>query len=293
LTPAPLVHHGNPALGFAVDYPRDWEVTDPIERVDPLGEASTATEFRTNLYGYAHQAFGKYVAIVTVKASEGRSLTETVEHSLSPIVPSMREGIEITCCLNVGGKPAMELHLPWPMGGRWGTREIVVVHEEREYRLTFYPRSTLDGVTPSDAAARAAFDTFLRTFTFIPVTATAAPPRPTVTPAPTPTSARCPGSPQQDLFQFLLLLRRQPSCTSRMRFGAQCLQSPLLQILLPSRNRRRCGADQTGDLSNSPPSRSSSPAIMRRASNVSALPLGLVVPAIVPPNSVPWKNEGQ
>jgi hypothetical protein len=65
--------------------------------------------------------------------------------------------------------------------------------------------------------------------------------------------ARCLGSPQKDLFQFLLLLRRQPSRTSWMRFGAQRLQSPCLQILLPSTNRRRCGLDQTGDLSNSPP----------------------------------------
>jgi hypothetical protein len=73
------------------------------------------------------------------------------------------------------------------MGGRWGTREIVVVHEERAYRLTFYPLQTLDGVTPSDAAARTAFDTFLRTFSFIPVTATATPVGPTVTPVPTPT----------------------------------------------------------------------------------------------------------
>jgi hypothetical protein len=64
--------------------------------------------------------------------------------------------------------------------------------------------------------------------------------------------ARCLGSPQKDLFQFLLLPRRQPSCTSWMRFGAQHLQSPFLQILLPSRNRRRRGLDQTGHLSNSP-----------------------------------------
>jgi hypothetical protein len=44
----------------------------------------------------------------------------------------------------------------------------------------------LDGGTPSDAAARAAFGSFLRTFTFIPITATVAPLNPTVTPAATP-----------------------------------------------------------------------------------------------------------
>jgi hypothetical protein len=172
-----------------VEHPADWEVTALAERIDPLARSWSGVEFRTNLYGYSHQAFGTYVVTVAVGDSEGRSLTETVKYSLTPIVPSMREGIESTCCMTVGGEPAMELHLPWPMGGRWGTREIVVVHEEREYRLTFYPRSTLDGVTPPDAAARAAFDTFLRTFTFIPVTATATPPRPTVTPAPTPATS--------------------------------------------------------------------------------------------------------
>jgi hypothetical protein len=63
----------------------------------------------------------------------------------------------------------------------------------------------------------------------------------------------CLRSPQKHLLQFLLLLRRQPSWTSRMRFGAQGLQSPFLQILLPSRYRRRCGLDQPGDLSHSLP----------------------------------------
>jgi hypothetical protein len=187
LTAAPLVQYRNPALGFAVDYPADWEVTDAIERVDPLAEAWSVIEFRTNLYGYGHHSFGKYVVTVAVKHGEGTSLTETVEHVLSPIVPSMREGIESTCCLTVGGEPAMELLLYWPMGGRWGSRQMVVIHDGREYWLTFYPLRTLDGVTPSDAAARAACDTFLRTFAFIPVTATAVPPRPTVMPVPTPT----------------------------------------------------------------------------------------------------------
>jgi hypothetical protein len=186
LTPAPLVHYSDPVLGFAVDHPADWEVTEPTERVDPLAQTSSVVEFRTSLYGYGHQAFGKYVVTVGVGDSKGRSLTETVEHSLSHVVPSVRDGIESTCCLTVGGEPAMDLLLPWPMGGRWGSRQVVMVHGGRDYWLTFYPLQTLDGVTPSDAAARAAFHTFLRTFTFIPVTATATPWRPTVTPVPTP-----------------------------------------------------------------------------------------------------------
>lgn len=88
----------------------------------------------------------------------------------------------------------MELLRPWPMGGRWGTREIVAVRKEREYRLTFYAQRTLDGVTPSDAAARETFETFLRTFTFIPVAATAMRVRPTLTRVPTPLASPADGS---------------------------------------------------------------------------------------------------
>jgi hypothetical protein len=116
---------------------------------------------------------------------EGRTLTETVEYSLSSIGPQVRDGIERRCCLTIGGEPAMELLYGWPMA-RWGSRQIVVHHHGREYRLNFYPHSTLDGNTASDAAARAAFDTFLRTFAFIPITVTPTPPAPTITPVPTP-----------------------------------------------------------------------------------------------------------
>jgi hypothetical protein len=190
LTPTPLVRYSDPALGFAVDYPADWVVAPLTEGVGPLVEASSAIEFRTNLYGYGHQAFGKYVVTVSVGDSRGRSLTETVEHSLSHVVPSAQEGVETTRCLTVGGEPALEqLFLSWPMGGRWGTRKLVVIHDRRAYWLTFCPLQMLDGVTPSDAAARAAFDTFVRTFTFIPVTATAKPARSIVTPVPAPTSS--------------------------------------------------------------------------------------------------------
>jgi hypothetical protein len=188
LTPAPLVRYTNPSLGFAVDHPTDWEIKPPTEYVDALAQVWSVIEFTSNLYGYGDQAFGRYVVTVGVSDSQGRSLTETVEYSLTPIMPSVREGIEGTCCLTVGGEPAVDLLLPSPIGGWWGSRQIMVIHGGGQYRLTFYPQRTLDGVTPSDATARAAFDTFLRTFRFIPVTATATPARPTVTAAPTPTS---------------------------------------------------------------------------------------------------------
>lgn len=103
LTLAPPVHYSNPGLGFAVDYSADWEVVAPPEWVDPLAQVWSAIEFRTNLYGHGQQVFGKYVVTVAVSDSQGRSLTETLEYNLSPIVPSLRDGIESTCCLTVGG----------------------------------------------------------------------------------------------------------------------------------------------------------------------------------------------
>lgn len=56
---------------------------------------------------------------------------------------------------------------------------------------------------------------------------------------------------QQDRFQLLLLPQRQPSRTSWMRFGSECLQASLLQVLLPPGNRRRGSADQPGYFPNS------------------------------------------
>ena len=186
LAPARLFHYSSPTLGFAVDHPATWEVTTLAGYVDALAQPWSAIEFRSDLYGYGEQVFGRYVASVAVADSMGRSLTDTAEYGLSPIAPSMREGIEWTCCLEVGGEPAVELLLPWPMGGRWGSRQLVVIHDGREYRLTFYPLRTLDGATPSDAATRVAFDTFVCTFAFVPIAETATPPGSTVTPAATP-----------------------------------------------------------------------------------------------------------
>jgi hypothetical protein len=180
-----LVRYSDPGLGFAVDYPWGWQVSDRTYTVDPLERSWSGIEFRSNLYGYGEQVFGKYVASVAVGESVGKTLTETVEYGLSSIEPPLRDAIQIQCCLDVGGEPALELSFGWPMA-RWGSRQIVTLHEGREYRLNFSPQRTLDGNTPSDAAARAAFDAFLHTFTFIPVTITPLLPTPTITPAPTP-----------------------------------------------------------------------------------------------------------
>ena len=178
------MHYANPSLGFALDYPSDWEVREPAHQVDPLAQSWAVVELTSNLYAYGEQVFGTYAASVAVGDSRGGTLTETVAYHLSPLAPQLREGIRSHCCLTVGGEPAMEL-VGFPLT-RWGSRQIVVIHGGREYRLTFYPQIGLSSNTASDAAARAAFDTFLRAFTFIPITATPVPPGPTVTPAPTP-----------------------------------------------------------------------------------------------------------
>ena len=181
-----IARYSNPTLGFAVDYPADWAISEWASQIDPLGRWYAGVEFLSNLYGYGEQAFGKYIVTVAVSTSAGRTLTEAVEYRLSPIIPQMRDGITSTCCLMVGGQPAVEL-LGFPFS-RWGSREIIVIHRGHEYWLTFSPTATISGNTPSDSAARSAFDTFLYSFVFIPITATPLPPAPTVTPAPTPTT---------------------------------------------------------------------------------------------------------
>jgi hypothetical protein len=178
-----MVRYSNSALGFAVDCPGEWQVTGPTAQVDPSMRPRYVVEFVSDLYVYGEQAFGRYGVRVAAGESIGGTLTETVAYSLAPIVPQVRDQIETRCCLEVGGEPAMEL-VGFPLT-RWGSRQIVVLHEGREYSLTFYPQIGLDGSTLSDVTARTAFETFLRTFTFIPITAPP-PVTPTVTPAPTP-----------------------------------------------------------------------------------------------------------
>ena len=179
-----MVRYSNSALGFAVECPRDWQVVVPAAHTDPLMRSWNVVEFVSDLYAYGEQAFGRYSVRVAVSEGIGGTLSETVAYNLSPIVPPARDQIETRCCLEVGGEPAMELLGFPPM--RWGSRQIVVLHDGREYGLTFYPQVGLEGSTSSDAAARAAFEAFLHTFAFIPVMVTSPPTTPTATPAPTP-----------------------------------------------------------------------------------------------------------
>lgn len=178
----------DPSMGFAVDVPADWEVGDRTEGIDALGHTWSGVEFRSELYAYGHQAFNRYTISVYAAPSVGGTLTETVELSLSPLILAYREQIQMRCCLAVGGEQAVEV-LNYPPT-RWGNRQIVVLHEGREYRLNVYPLAGMTTATPAGVAAQVAFDTFLRTFSFVPVTTTPSLPEPTVTLVPTPTSAR-------------------------------------------------------------------------------------------------------
>jgi hypothetical protein len=180
--------YSDPVLGFAAVYPSDWEVEVPKSYIDERGRWWTMIEVQSALHGYGEQACDEYGINVQVGPRLGQTLTETVESMLSPVAPAYRKGIERRCCLSVGGEPAVEL-LGFPPT-RWGNREIILLREGREYRLNFYPQQSLAGSTPADAEARAAFNAFLRTFAFVPITWTPLPPTPTLAPVPTPTPIR-------------------------------------------------------------------------------------------------------
>jgi hypothetical protein len=174
----------DPGLGFAAEVPADWETSDHAETVDALARPWVFVEFRSALYPYGHEAFDRYKISVVAAPSPGGTLTETVELSLSPLISDYRDLVQMRCCLTVGGEEAMEL-LNYPPT-RWGNRQIMILHEGWEYRLNFYPLAGLTTATPAGVEAQVAFDTFLRTFSFIPFSATPAVPAPTLTPAPTP-----------------------------------------------------------------------------------------------------------
>jgi hypothetical protein len=174
----------DPSMGFTVEYPGDWQATGPNQIVDALGRAGMAVGFTSPLQAGGPPGLNQHRFEVGVTESAGRTLTETVELNLTPLVPGVREQIQVHCCLTVGGEQAMDL-LNYPPT-RWGNRQIVVLHEDWEYRLNFYPLAGMTTATPAGAEAQVALDTFLRTFSFIPITAAPNLSTPTVTPVPTP-----------------------------------------------------------------------------------------------------------
>jgi hypothetical protein len=183
---APMRRYTDSVLGFAAQVPSNWAIDYRSETLGPLGRSWSSVEFRSELHAYGHQAFNQYGIRVQVGPSLGSTLTETVQLRLSFLPASFRDLVQMRCCLTVGGEEAMEL-LNYPPT-RWGNRQIVVLHEGWVYRLNFYPLTDLTTATPAGVEAKFAFDTFLRTFSFIPIAATPSLPVPTVTPVPTPTS---------------------------------------------------------------------------------------------------------
>jgi hypothetical protein len=183
---APMQRYVDPVLGFAAEVPSNWETGDRTETLDALGRPWSSVEFRSKLHAYGHQAFNRYGMQVHAGPSLGGTLTETVELSLSPPIPAFRDQVQMHCCLAVGGEQAIEL-LDYPPT-RWGNRQIVVLHDGWEYRLNFYPLVGMTTATPAGVDAQVAFEAFLRTFAFTPVTITPVPMAGTVTPAPTPPS---------------------------------------------------------------------------------------------------------
>lgn len=178
------MRYRDPYLGFAVEYPLGWEVTEHWEYWEgPTPRPFTWVGFRSNLYmGGEQGGDGPYSFDVAVGEATRSTVTDTVAYHLHAMIPEVRDDIQTRCCMTVDREQAMELlGFPWGLGG---CRRIVVLHNGRQYWLTFYPYNTQFN-TPSDSAAREAFELFLRSFTFVPVTEF---PTPTITPVPTPTS---------------------------------------------------------------------------------------------------------
>jgi len=174
-----LVQYSDDGLGFAVQVPSGWEIARSQE-LQGIAGFRGGVGFQSNLYAHDSQVFGRYSVGVAVGEARFGVLTDTVQYRLSSIVPEVRERIRQRCCFEVGGEPAIELtNMP---GERWGSRVLIVLHDGQMYSFRFHPYEfNLD--LPSDAAAWEAFDLFLRTFTFIPVTVS---PRAPVSPVPTP-----------------------------------------------------------------------------------------------------------
>jgi hypothetical protein len=176
--------YADPALGFAVEYPSDWQVAEPTQHFDAMERPWTAVEFVSPLYTYSHPPYNRYTIRVAVTGSVSETLTETAHLSLNLLAPGFRDQVSSHCCLSVGGEPALEL-LGFPPT-RWGNRQLVILHEGWEYRLDFYSQTGFLAKTEEGAASRRAAATFLRTFAFIPKTRDSILPTPTVAPIPTP-----------------------------------------------------------------------------------------------------------
>jgi len=188
------MQYSSSALGFAVEYPGDSELTD-LRHGPCTGDPNRlcdAVLFQTS------DAFGNYYGITVFRywPAMGKTITDTAEYGLRNLSPSSREQIKSRCCLTVGGEPAMEMTFPPLPEDRARDRRVSVAHSGAEYTIMFWwnvpfqPGGVFD--LPAEHEAQAAFDAFLRSFTFIPIAETPTPPPPVPTPVPTPTRTRTP-----------------------------------------------------------------------------------------------------
>lgn len=198
-----LIQYSSAALGFAAEHPSNWQVYDLVHGpcTDDPNRLCDAVNFQTtdesgNRYG---------LSVFRYWPAPGDTITDTVEYRLRALAPLSRQQVKTRCCLTVDGEPAMELIFPSLPEDRLRDRQLSVVHNGGEYALIvwwnvpFQPAGVFD--IPEGSAAQAAFDTFLRSFTFIPIAQTPTPPLPvptavaTPTWTPTPTSILAMGNP--------------------------------------------------------------------------------------------------
>jgi hypothetical protein len=191
-----LIQYSSADLGFAVEHPSNWEVYDLVHGPctgDP-NRLCDAVNFQTT------DEFGNHYGLSVFRywPALGDTITDTVEYGLRTLAPVSRAQIKTRCCLTVDGEPAMELIFPPLPEDRLRDRQLSVLHNGGEYALIvwwnvpFQPAGVFD--LPEGSAAQAAFDTLLRSFTFIPIAETPTPPSPVATPAPTPTWTPTPTS---------------------------------------------------------------------------------------------------
>ncbi len=184
-----MAQYDSPVLGFSVEHPCDWEVahlvhgpctSDPNRLCDALNFQTR--DAHANSYG---------VTVFRYWPAVGETVTDTVEYDLRTLAPSALDQITSRCCVTVGGKPAMQWSLQSLPEDDHRDHRLTVVHNGAEYMLIFWwsvpfqPEGTFD--IPPLSQAQDAFDAFLRSFTFVPISETPTPPPPVPTTAPTPT----------------------------------------------------------------------------------------------------------
>lgn len=176
---SPTVRYLSPELGFSVECPVSWSAATSGPGIEAPGWLRLGgAGFASDGYVQGDQALGHYTVEASVLQAPAPTAAEAAQAWLAILGTIDRQAIGQRA-LTVAGEPAVELtNLPDR------SRQVWVVHEGRLYKLRFSPPQASE----RDAPARAAYDGFLQSFAFVPITQTAVPPTGTPTPAPTPTT---------------------------------------------------------------------------------------------------------